>query len=255
LKDYSITSPEILIGNRAKSRGIRPDAYRVPEIMVMVYNKSELQKLVELINASLYDWIFSSDLHPLYRGKVEKKEIGLIFPGWGAPTVAARMEELIACGAKVVLASGALGAFQPEIKMGDYVIPSEAIPGEGTSKYYSCKKRVMKADPEIIEVSKEACKRVGVRAFMGAVWTTDAIYREMLTQVKKLREQGVLGVEMETSAIFAVAKFRKIKAGCILRFSDSLANLKWEMQWWHPEYARTALETSPKIILEALKLL
>jgi uridine phosphorylase len=255
LKDYSITSPEILIENSAKSKGMRPEACRVPEIVVMVYNKSELQKLVELTNASLFDWVFSSDLHPLYRGKVEKKEVSLIFPGWGAPTVAARMEELIACGAKVILASGALGAFQPEIKMGDYVIPSEAMSGEGTSRYYFPKKREMKADPEIVEVSEEACKKVGVRAFVGSVWTTDAIYREMLTQVKKLRKQGVLGVEMETSAIFAVAEFRKIKAGCILRFSDSLANLKWEMQWWHPEYTRTALEPSPKIILEALKLL
>ena len=115
----------------------------------------------------------------------------------------------------------------------------------------------MKADPEIVEIFEDACKRVGVRTFAGPVWTTDAIYREMPTQVKMLREQGVLGVEieMETSAIFAVAKFRKIRAGCILRFSDSLANLKWEMQWWHPEYTRLALETSPKVILEALKLL
>jgi len=255
LKDVSITSPEIFIRGKAKSAGLPFEAYRVPKIVAMVYNKRELQKLVELTKASLFEWIYSSDLFPLYKGKVGKLEVGLMFPGWGAPTIAARMEELMTCGAEVIIASGALGAFQHEMEVGDYVIPIEAIRGEGTSQYYRPKGKTVSADPELVEVFEKACKKVGVKTFKGAVWTTDGFYREMRSQVKRLQKQGILGVEMETSAIYTVAKFKGIKTACLLRVSDKLADLKWEMQWWSPEYRKAALETSPNIMLEALKFL
>ena len=255
LRDYPIATPEILIEGKARASGLSIEAFRVPEIVVMVYNKSELQRLVEITKATVMNWLFSSDLYPLYRGRVEKQEIGLVFPGWGAPTVAARMEELIACGAKIILASGAVGAFQPKIEVADYIIPTEAIRGEGTSQYYLPKKAKVTADLKIVKVFEEACEEIKVKFFTGQVWTTDAIYREMKSQVKRLQRQGVLGVEMETAAIYAVAKFRKIQAGCLLRVSDSLANLEWQMQWWSPKYKEAALETSPKILVEALKLL
>ena len=255
MKDVSITSPEIFIKGKAKSAGLPFEAYRVPKIVAMVYNRRELQKLVEFTKASLVEWLFSSDLFPLYKGKVGKLEIGLISPGWGAPTIAARMEELVTCGAEVIIASGALGAFQREIEVGDYVIPIEAIRGEGTSQYYRPKGKTVSANPKLVEIFEKACKKVGVKIFKGIVWTTDGFYREMRSQVKRLQKQGVLGVEMETSAIYAVAKFKGIRTACLLRVSDKLADLKWEIHWWSPNYEKAALETSPRIMFEALKLL
>jgi uridine phosphorylase len=255
LNDVSITSPEIFIRGKAESAGLPFAAYRVPKVVAMIYNRMELQKLVELTKASLVEWIYSSDLFPFYKGKVDKLEIGLIFPGWGASTIAARMEEFVTCGAEVIVASGALGAFQREMEVGDYVIPIEAIRGEGTSQYYLPKGKTVSADPELIEIFEKACKKVGVKSFKGAVWTTDGFYRETRFQVERLQKQGVLGVEMETSAVYTVARFKGIRTACLLRVSDKLADLKWQMHWYSPEYRKAALETSPKIMLEALKLL
>jgi len=243
LKDYSITSPELLLNCFKR-------LVPVPEIIVIAA-KSETKKLAELTNASKVVWGFD----PLYIGKVETKKIGLVPQGVGASATAILVEHLIACGAKVILFSTALGAFQPYMKPEDFVIPSKVVIGEGTSKYYYPRIKVIRPDLEIVKILKEACSKIGVKPFIGSVWNTDALYREMRSQIKKLQAQGVLGVEMESSATFTVAKFRGIKAASLLRVSDSLANFKWELYFLNDEYLKSHLETSHKIILEALKLL
>jgi uridine phosphorylase len=155
----------------------------------------------------------------------------------------------------VILFSTALGALQPYIKPGDFIIPSKVVIGEGTSKYYYPKIRRIRPDPEIVKILKEACVKNGVDPYIGPVWNTDAIYREMRSQIEKLQAQGVLGVEMESSATFTVAKFRGAKAASLLVVSDSLADFKWELYFSHDVYLKSHYEISHKIILEALKLL
>jgi len=243
LKDYSITSPELLL--KCFKRFVP-----VPEIIVIT-TKSVTKKLAELINASEVIWGFN----PLYVGKVETKKIGLVPQESGASATAFLVEHLIACGAKVILFSTALGAFQPYMKPGDFVIPSKIVIGEGTSKYYYPRIKVIRPDPDIVRILKEACSKIGVKPFVGPVWNTDAFYREMRSQVEELQAQGVLGVEMESSATFTVAKFRGIKAASLLTVSDSLANFKWELYFQNNEYLKSHYKTLHKIILEALKLL
>lgn len=241
MKDYSITSPELLL---ECFKRLAP----VPEIIV-ISAKSETKKIAEITNASEVAWGFN----PLYIGNVESKKIGLVAQEVGASATAMLVEHLIACGAKVILFSTALGAFQPYMKPGDFVIPSKVIVGEGTSKYYYPRIKVIRPDPEIVKILKEACNKIGVKPFIGPVWNTDAIYREMRSQIEKLQAQGVLGVEMESSATFTVARFRGIKAASLLRVSDSLASFQWKLYFCDPEYLRSHQETSHKILMEALK--
>jgi uridine phosphorylase len=217
----------------------------------VIASKGVTKKLAELTNASEVAWGFD----PLYVGKVESKKIGLVPQATGAPATAFLVEHLIACGAKVILFSTALGAFQPYMKPGDFVIPSRVLIGEGTSRYYYPRIRVIRPDPEIVKVLEEACERVGVRPLVGSIWNTDAFYREMRSQIEKLQAQGVLGVEMESSATFTVAKFRGIKSASLLVVSDSLVDVKWKLYFTNSGYRKSWYETSQKVILEALKLL
>ena len=253
LEDYSITSPHLFLEQLARDRRVPLELYAVPRIIVVFFDRAELKRCVEITKATLIDWVLSSTLCPFYEAYVENEKIGLIFLGIGASTVVARLEVLIACGAKIILTSGAVGTFQKQIEIGDFIIPSTALIGEGTSQYYYPKKSKVSADPEIVSILKETCKKVGVKPFVGSVWTTDAIYREMRSKVEELQEQGVLGVEMETSAIYSVAQFRKIKAGGLLKVSDSLATFTWNPQFWSDKYIHSTLEKSPTILLKAIK--
>ncbi len=57
----------------------------------------------------------------------------------------------------------------------------------------------------------------------GCVWSTDAVYREDRRMLKKLcLEKGVGAVDMEFSALCAVATFRKIEFAAVLTVSDEL---------------------------------
>ena len=91
------------------------------------------------------------------------------------------------------------------MKAGDFVIPSRIVIGEGTSRYYYPKIKAIRPDPKMMKILKEACSKIGIKPLRGPVWNTDAFYREMRSQVKRLQTRGVLGVEMESSAIFTVA--------------------------------------------------
>jgi uridine phosphorylase len=217
----------------------------------VITSKSVTKKLAELTDASEVVWGFN----PLYVGKVGTKKIGLVPQETGASATAMLVEHLVACSAKVILFSTALGAFQPYMKPGDFVIPSKVVIGEGTSKYYYPRIKAIRPDPEIVKILEEACSKIGVKPLIGPVWNTDAIYREMRSQIEKLQAQGVLGVEMESSATFTVAKFRGIKAASLLVVSDSLANFKWKLHFLNDKYLKSHYETSHKVILETLKLL
>lgn len=249
MRENSITSSKILLRARAKSKGLSFSEYSVPKIIVIAM-KSEVKTLANLIKATHVDWSSTT----LQIGEIANKKIGLVPLAVGAPATAILAEDLIACGAETILLSTALGTFQPYIMAGDFVIPNKVVIGEGTSKYYFPRRRVAKPHPSIIKTLIKACETIGIEPFVGAIWNTDAFYRETPTQIRNLQGQGVLGVEMETSALCSVAEFRGVKAGSLTRVSDSLANFKWEPYFWNnKEYLKSHKETSAKIIMETLR--
>ena len=49
------------------------------------------------------------------------------------------------------------------------------------------------------------------------------------------RAEGCLTVEMEASALFAVARFRGIAAAQLLYAGDDLSGDEWDHRGWHKE--------------------
>jgi purine-nucleoside phosphorylase len=61
----------------------------------------------------------------------------------------------------------------------------------------------------------------------GNIWTTDAVYRETRSLVETHQQNGILAVEMELSALYSVAQFRRVALAGILVVSDELSSLIW----------------------------
>ncbi len=250
LDDYSITQPTIYLERRAQSLGVSLDAFRVPPINVICL-QLEGQSLLAALDATPLPGL---PVH--YVGHLKDIPVGVTpMTGFGAPYFAVLVEQLIACGAQIILFSGAMGALQPELHIGDFIIPTSAIIGEGTSRYYATHGRPPQPHPEIVTLIETACKNLKVTPHLGTVWSTDAVYREMRSQVEALQHQGVLGVDMETSALFMMAHHHQIKAGCLHRVSDSLAALTWKPHFHSPPYLHAAQEVAPKILMDCIHLL
>ena len=71
-------------------------------------------------------------------------------------------------------------------------------------------------DKDVMQALRRACKGLNIDCIEGDVYTTDAIHRETRNLIEALRSRNVIGIDMETSAIFSVGIFCKVKTCCIL---------------------------------------
>ena len=153
--------------------------------------------------------------------------ISLCGPFLGAPQAVMGLEKLIAMGAERIWVYGWCGSLQPDLKIGDLVIPTEAVSEEGTSRHYPVGERPVRTDEALNHKVEAALKKEGYAFRKGTVWTTDAPYRETPHKVKTYRGKGVLAVEMEMSALITLAVFRSVRLAGLLVVSDELFDLKW----------------------------
>lgn len=163
----------------------------------------------------------------LYDVNVNGKRFSIAGPAMGAPIAVILMERLIALGAKKIIGVGSCGSLQENIRVGDYIIPTEAITEEGTSQHYPIPDPIPRASEAILEYLTQRCLSDGRNFTLGKIWTTDAPFRETTQKVITYKDQNVLGVEMEMSALLTVGSFRGVDVGGFLVVSDELFDLKW----------------------------
>jgi len=166
-------------------------------------------------------------LAEVYRGALHDREIVIVGPSLGAPQTAMILEKLIALGVKDIVALGWCGSLQSHVQIGDVVLPTGAISEEGTSAHYPLGSALPGPAPSLLKALAEALRGSDLKTHAGAVWTTDAPYRETASKILTYQQEGVLAVEMEVSALFTVACFRSIRLAAALIVSDDLHSLKW----------------------------
>lgn len=152
--------------------------------------------------------------------------------GLGAPLSAGLLEEMIDYGCRTVVACGGCGALDESLALGHVVVVSHAVRDEGTSYHYLPPSREVAADPEVVRAMEAVLGRAGVPYVTGKTWSTDAFFRETRAKVAARRAEGCLTVEMEASALLAVARFRGARLGQLLYAGDSLAGETWDHRDW-----------------------
>ena len=200
---------------------------RLGPVAVMAGTESDLIQLCNLfdLDTSAYQKLFTSRLY--ITGSPEAA-FSLTGPLVGAPYAVMVLETLIAWGAKTIIFLGWCGSISQKIKIGDIIVATSAIIDEGTSRHYKEEGHHISFPSErMVAQLKGGLDRMGVNYHCGSVWTTDAIYRETRDKIEKYQRQEVVGVEMEISALFTVAGFRKVDIGAMVVVSDELASFKW----------------------------
>lgn len=172
-----------------------------------------------------------------YTTAVDGNKISIFGTPLGAPQAAIVLERLIAMGARKILAFGCCGSLQADLQIGHLVVPTDALSEEGTSAHYPLPEGVeAKGDEKISELCVEKGKEKNMKTVAGKVWTTDALFRETRGKVERYGEMGLLAVEMEMSAIFTIARYRKVRLGSLMVVSDELSSLKWKTGFLNPRF-------------------
>jgi purine-nucleoside phosphorylase len=163
-------------------------------------------------------------------------------------------ETLIAWGARALVFLGWCGAISSTVSIGDLVLPPSAFIDEGTSQHYIAEASEPTASPKLVRELTHACVSHGIAAHTGAVWTTDAPFRETAEKVSAFRRQGALAVEMECSALFTLGAFRGVEVAALLVVSDDLSSFTWKPGFKDPRFA-LGREAACRVIenLSALK--
>jgi len=165
----------------------------------------------------------------------------------GAPHGAMILEKLNVLGAEKILFWGWCGSLQQGIENGDLVIPDRGVIGEGTSKYYPINDEYPRPSSRLMTAFEESLREHSVSFHKGPVWSTDAPYRETKDKVLSFQKEGILGVDMELSALLTVGRFRGIEIGALLVVSDELGTLRWK-----PGFSSAKFKTSRKIGAEVV---
>ena len=198
-------------------------------VAVIAGTETDLFQLCKLLDfdGGTYQKLFTSRL---YRGHANPSAAGVSITGpiVGAPYAVMVLETLIAWGARKIIFIGWCGSISDKIKIGDIIVATSAIIDEGTSGHYTDNEtRISFPSASMLTKLNDALRQNQANFHNGAIWSTDAIYRETCEKVKYFQRQGAIGVEMEISALFTVAKFRGVDLGAMAVVSDELSSFKW----------------------------
>ncbi len=130
------------------------------------------------------------------------------------------------------------------------IIPTQAIREEGTSYCYYEQGVMVHASELLVNLLQGAARRNRTPVLSGVTWTTDGVFRESIRKMKEYSSQGVLTIEMEMSALFALAMSKKINLAGLLVISDTNFD-GHKIVIFGQEY-QAAQKDAAKIIVEAL---
>ncbi len=155
------------------------------------------------------------------------RELTICSTGIGSPSAAIAVEELAAVGVETVVRVGTTGALQAGIEIGDMIVATGAAKDEGTTRRYEAVEYPAVPDYEVLSALVDAAEGAeagddGGRVHLGPVATDDAYYAETDEYVADWEAAGLLAVEMEAAAIFALARRKGLRAGAICTVDGNL---------------------------------
>jgi uridine phosphorylase len=164
--------------------------------------------------------------HREYRtatGTYDGAPLSVTSTGIGSPSAAIAVEELARVGTETFVRVGSCGAIHPEMAVGDLVITTGAVRGEGTSEEYPAV-----ADHAVVSALIAAAERLGYDYHCGVTLSTDSFYAGQArpgfegfeaagseTLLDDLRAANVKNIEMEASAVLTLANLYGLRAGAV----------------------------------------
>lgn len=158
--------------------------------------------------------------YEMYTGSLDGKRVTVGNGGRYAPDTAITTEILCGAGAESLIRVGSCGSLQDHVKIGDLVIVTGALRGDGTSRYYVAENFSTVAHPDVVDALKQAADSLKVRCHLGWIFTIDALFQETPELIAQLKQQNVASIDMVTSAFLTIAQVRGKKAGAVLAVSD-----------------------------------
>lgn len=156
-----------------------------------------------------------------YTGYYKGKRVSVMASGMGMPSIGIYSYELYNFyDVETIIRVGSAGAINPKLKLRDVVIGMGACTNSSYgNQYYLPGDFAPIADYETLVSAVNASERLGVRPFVGNLYSSDTFYDDAKS-LSRWEKMGVLAVEMESAALYMNAARSGKRALTICTISD-----------------------------------
>ena len=185
-----------------------------------------------------------------FTGSYKGTPVSTMGTGMGMPSASIYVTELTRFyGVRRLIRVGSCGGISPDVKMRDVIM---AI-GAGTDSMinrtrYNGWDYAPTASFVLLKAAAEAAEALAIDTHVGNLHSADLFYNSYTNALEVWQRMGVLAVEMETAALYAIAAEEGAQALSIVTVSDHLVT---EEQTSSAERERT-FDQMVKIALEAI---
>ena len=159
-----------------------------------------------------------------FSGEYNGNAVSVMAHGMGIPSASIYCTELIRdYGVKRILRVGSCGTVHPAVKLRDVVIAMGASTDSGVNRMrFGGYDLAAIASFGLLRNAVRAAEKKSLRFHVGNVFSADLFYAADATQLDLMKKNNILGVEMETAGIYAIAAELGAEALAICTVSDDI---------------------------------
>ncbi len=157
-----------------------------------------------------------------YTGEYNGKKVTVMASGMGQPSIGIYSYELFNFyDVDTIIRVGTCGSFHPDLHARDIIVAMGACTNGNYAMQYKLPGTFAPiADFDLVRRAADECEKAGVHYKVGNIFSSDIFYDEANSGMDWAK-MGVLGVEMESAALYCNAARAGKKALCICTVSDS----------------------------------
>ena len=194
---------------------IAVSAEQVSERVIVCGEPDRVNRIVALLERP--ELLADSREYRVMNGQYQGQPITVCSTGIGAPSAIIALEELAQCGAKYMVRVGSAGALQANIGLGELIVAEAAVRDEGGSKAYVASEFPAVASHQLVAGISSYLKQRQYPSYAGIVRSHDSFYTDGEDQLCQYwNKNGVLGADMETSALLTVGRLRGLQVASVL---------------------------------------
>jgi uridine phosphorylase len=216
----AVFTPENLLREAARQKRVAKG--KVPEICVLDPD-GDLVRHLRKTGATKLSGAWACYHTELYEFRADGSRLGVVGCAVGAPFAVLVAEEMFACGCRLVVSVTSAGRILPVRPPPYFVLVTRALRDEGTSYHYLPAAEYAEIRPSVLALARRAFGVGDVAIEEGAVWTTDAPFRETREAIAWAKRERLLAVEMESAALYAFASARRRAVLCLAHVTNCMA--------------------------------
>ena len=159
-----------------------------------------------------------------FTGTYQGMPVSVMGTGMGIPSASIYATELVTeYVVERLVRVGSCGALQPDLALRDVILAIGACTDSGVNRMrYGGYDFAATADFGLLSAAYQAASRAGVPVRVGNVHSTDVFYNPEAGAFERMRDMGVLAVEMEAAGLYGIAAERGARALTVLTVSDHI---------------------------------